>query len=140
MPTPIEIRNNANARLVDALPVIQTRQGTFFAANGRYWQGLRTMSFTPADGETRTPDVGTRTPTDQTGAPWPAAIRSLGMEIALQCDAYDGPLGKGYVLIAQVSIGDRTWERARNEGPETWRTHDWVRLGPDEQGATKGTA
>ena len=40
-------------------------------------------------------------------------------------DVYDGPLGKGYVVVETKVEDGKTFEKATNFGPEEWRTHDW---------------
>lgn len=125
--TPADIKNAVDARLAQLWGVIQSRQDAYFQANGRFWQGLRTHTVTPNDGNTATPTVGTRTPSDLTD-PWPPAIRNTPIEMALQVDAYDGPLGKGYVGTVQVTIGGRTWQRSAQVGPEVWRQRGWEEI------------
>lgn len=124
MATPAQIRQAVDDRLAALWTAIQNKEAAYYAANGKYWQGLRTMSAIPADGATALPDIGTATPTDQPD-PWPAALRQVAMEMALQIDVYDGPSGVGYVATVSVRINSRVWERAAQVGPETWRQHGW---------------
>lgn len=127
MPTAVEVRQAVDNRLANLWNAIQAKEAAYLAANGRYWQGLRTHSVAPADGATATPDVGTRTPTDQPD-PWPAAVRNTGMEMALRIDTYDGPLGQGYQATVWVAIQGEVWGRTAQVGPETWRAAGWRRV------------
>jgi len=123
--TPAEIRAAIDARLAQLWPVVQTKEANYLAAHGHYWQGLRTHRFTlPADGALVTPDIGALTPTDQPD-PWPSAITTINLEMALVIDVYDGPLGDGYVASVWVMIGGRVWMRSAQVGPETWRVEGW---------------
>ena len=122
--TPAEIRDAIDARLAQLWPVVQDKEAKYFAAHGHYWQGLRTHTLLPADGNLALPDVGETTPTDQLD-PWPEAIKTIAIEMALVIDVYDGPFGQGYVASAWVMINGRTFVRSAQVGPETWRVEGW---------------
>ncbi len=38
-----------------------------------------------------------------------------------QCDVYDGPKGKGYVLKVIKAFNKKVWVLKKHVGPETWR-------------------
>ena len=40
-------------------------------------------------------------------------------------DVYDGPDGKGFVVVETKVEDGKTFTKATNHGPEEWRTHDW---------------
>ncbi len=125
MATPAQIRQAVDDRLAALWSAIQTKEAAYAAAHGgRYWQGRRTHSVIPADGGAALPDIGVTTPTDQPD-PWPAALRQVAMEMALQIETYDGPAGVGYAATVFVRINGVVWERAAQVGPETWRQHGW---------------
>ena len=124
MATPAQIRQAVDDRLAALWTAIQNKEAAYYAANGKYWQGLRTMSAIPADGATALPDIGTATPTDQPDS-WPLALRQVAMEMALRIDTYAGAQGNGYVATVFVSINGTVWRRAAQVGPETWRQHGW---------------
>lgn len=128
--TPSQIRQACDDAVTAAWTAIQNKQDAYFAANGRYWQGLKTSSVTPADGVTATPDVGTATPADLAGQPWPAAIRSSSLPCSLEIHRYQTPRdGWGWVAIATVTILGSAWQRTVNgAGPETWRTTPWAQV------------
>lgn len=46
----------------------------------------------------------------------------------LQVDVYDGPNGKGYVVVETKTDEQGTWTKATNYGNEDWRSHDWKLL------------
>jgi hypothetical protein len=128
MPLPDALR----IRLEDVVDALKTkvvsRQNTYFAVHGRYWQGARILSVTP-DG-TETAVDGTRKPSDQNenwsdflGVDLPATL-----PVALRIDTYDGPQGKGYTVTAEVTYNAKTWARTWNVGPETWRAVAWHQI------------
>lgn len=125
--TPAQIRQAVDDRLSQLWTAIQNKEANYAANHGgKFWQGLRTMSFTPADGATALPDIGQTCPTDQPGQPWPNAILTTAMEMALQIDVYDGPAGQGYQATVWVTIAGNTWTRTAQVGPEDWRTQGWT--------------
>jgi hypothetical protein len=128
MATPAQIRAAVDSRLATLWAAIQAKEQAYFDAHGHYWQGLRTHSVVPADGETALPNVGTATPTDQAD-PWPAALRGVAMEMAIQIDVYDGPAGVGYQATVFVMIAGNTWTRTAQVGPEAWRVSGWAQAG-----------
>lgn len=130
MATRAQIEAAVDNRLANLWSAIQNKEDQYAANhNGRYWQGLRTMSFTPADGTTALPDIGQNCPTDQQGQPWPNAILTTPMEMALRIDVYDGPQGDGYQATVYVSIAGGTWYRTQQVGPETYRNQGWTQTG-----------
>ena len=128
MATLQQIKDAVDARLASLWGAIQNREDTFLASNGRYFQGLRTHTVVPSEGNTALPNIGTTTPTDQTGQPWPVAIRNTAMEMAIQIDVYDGPQGRGYQATAYVSVLGHLYARTQQVGPETYRNRGWQEL------------
>jgi len=124
MATLTQIRNAIDARLKSLWPVVQARQDAYFAAHGHYWQGLRTHTLHPADGNETLPDVGDKTPSDQPTA-WPGTLIASPIPMSLQIDVYDGPRGKGYVATVRVGYNGKVYERAAQVGPETDWAHGW---------------
>lgn len=130
MATPAQIRAACDTAVTNAWAAITAKQDAYFAANGSYWQGYRSHSVTPADGATATPDIGTATPSDLVGQPWPAAIRSSSLPCSLEIHRYQTPRdGWGWLAIVSVTILGATWQKVQNgAGPETWRTTPWVQV------------
>ena len=127
MATLQQIKDAVDAKLATLWTAIQSREDTFLAANGRYFQGLRTHATAPADGATALPDIGTTVPIGQPGAPWPAAIRNTAMEMAIQIDVYHAPGGqKGYQATVYVEVLGHLYARTQQVGPETWRVMGWT--------------
>lgn len=120
------VKDAVDAKLATLWTAIQNRQDTFFATNGRYWEGRRTHSITPADGTETLPDIGTSSNTGSTA--WPVAIRNTALPMSIQVDAYDGPAGKGYVATIVAAIAGKTWQRSAQVGPETWRQQGWAEM------------
>ena len=50
----------------------------------------------------------------------------MGVSVAVH--VYDGPRGRGYVLVCTMVRDRITWQREINIGPEAWREHDWTAL------------
>lgn len=130
MPVPAAVQTRVNTFLANVAATAATRQATYIAARGRYWQGRRVCSQTPADGATAAP-VLTDRPTDQAES-WADLNLTLpaNIEVNLWCDAYQAPGARhGYMLGVEVVYGGELWYRTQNfQGPETWRTVGWTRI------------
>lgn len=111
-------------------PKIVSRQNAYFAAHGRYWQGILTPSGIPADAADTAPESSVH-PSDQLET-W---LDFLGVDLpstfpcSLRIDAYNGPLGHGYTVTAYVGSQGEPWTRTWEVGPEDWRAQTWHRLG-----------
>ena len=127
MATPQQIRDACDTKLSALQSAITTRQTNYAAAHGgRFWQGLLTHAVTPADGTELPPTVGVICPSDQQGAPWPNAILTSTLPMALRVDCYEGPGGLGYTATLIVKIGARVFTRTFNVGPEAGRAQGWA--------------
>lgn len=123
---PPAVLAKADSLFGDAIGAIASVQEAYAKSRGgRFWQGLDTHPVKPADGQPAPPDLD-RKPTDQAES-W----RDLGIalpattEISYRVDVYDGPLGRGWVFIAQFRVGTNVLTRAEARGPEAHRTLDW---------------
>lgn len=119
-----EIKALVDQAVLDLWPKVENWQNSFLGGNGRYWQGRRTHSVLPAEGNKTPPDVGTSAPPDC--PPWPLTFRNEVYPMALEVHAYRGPQGIGYVVHIGVTAEGETWYRSVQVGPETWRAHDWL--------------
>lgn len=126
--TPAEIRTAVDAKLATLWATIQTRETAYFAAHGRYWQGLRTHAVDPADGAEALPSVGTATPDYEPDDPWPEAILNAPWPMSIELSQYAGPNGLGYVGTVSVTIVGNTWQRSAQVGPETQLQQGWHRV------------
>lgn len=75
------------------------------------------------------PNVMARVPSEiiswyDAGINLPAAMRTR-----VRVDVYDGPQGRGYVIIAELEQNGSIFARAINVGPEERRGHDWRAVG-----------
>lgn len=142
MPTLARVRDYVDQRLTDLWrDQVIPRQDAYFAAHGKYWQGLRTFSLTelpdnPADGDATVREVApirSTHPTDQAET-WDDVGIDLGTTIpcALSIDVYGGPFGDGYVGTVWALWDGNVYTRAQNRGPETYRTYDWRRADAEE--------
>ncbi len=116
-----------DAALADLVTALGAKQAAYVTSRGRYWQGLRTPTTIPVDGDKGDLDA-TLKPAYQAES-W--ATLNLGLALpaklegAVQVDAYDGPHGKGYVVAALVKIGEQVFRRTHAVGAETRRTQPW---------------
>lgn len=137
MPTLSQLRDRVDAFIADKWPTLVARQENFRANRGRYWQGLRTHTIVPQhDNGKDGSSAGDRlaaTPNDHfenwlnvfpewDGVPIPCS---------LTVDTYDGPGGMGWVAKIEVSFNGKTYERAGNVGPESYRAFGWRVQDPD---------
>lgn len=121
-----QILDVCDAKLAGIQNSIQAHQDAYAKKHdGKFFQGLRSHSVTPADGAEQRPDIGTRAPADQP-EPYPAVIRNAMLPFALQVDVYDGPSGTGYTTTAMVVVEGQEWQRVDNEGAEEYRARDWA--------------
>lgn len=54
----------------------------------------------------------------------PATAQGFDASVFVECDGYDGPLGKGYT----ISVWNDSFERVMNFGPEIERELPWTSL------------
>jgi hypothetical protein len=125
--TASEIRQAISDRLAVLWPQLVSRQNAYFAAHGRYWQGVRNYSADPADGATAPADQLAARPTDQ-AEDWAAfGVATWTEAFSLEVHVYDGPAGPGWVACSRVTLGGRTWERWKGQGPEA-RDRPWAEV------------
>ena len=112
--TPAEIKQEADTKSQTIDAEIQAFQDSYFQKNGYYWQGLQT--------------TGDKTlkPTNEVET-WSDAGISLDPDTkySTRVDVYDGPKGKGYVIVYSFMDGDTLWQKGINFGPEIERGYDW---------------
>lgn len=127
MATPNQIRQAVETRLRALLQDLHQRQQIYRAMNGRYWQGARTHTVTPADGTATAPDltrkVGDYEDWQSFGAQLPATV-----ECAFQVDTYSGPTGDGYTVTVFVEVGGDVWTRTATIGPDSKRATGWQKV------------
>jgi len=129
MATLAEIRAAAEQFRDDHASKFVRRQNAYFAAHGRYWQGIATPALIPDDGASRSPDLSTKphdqaetwadsfTGADALPASWP---------VRMSVDVYNGPSGHGWSVTVLVSKAGTTYMRTWNVGPEIYRETGWV--------------
>lgn len=130
MPTLAQIRDAVDAKLAEWWPTVTDRQAAYLAAKGRYWQGIRVISGDPPEDMAAVPCNAAAKPTDQ-AEDWTAFGLALPATLGfvLRIDVYDGPAGKGYVATVEAKKNGVIYERARNVGPEAFRTFAWRQKG-----------
>lgn len=132
MPTLLQVRNACDTVIETVQNRVTARQANYFINKARYWQGLSTHSVLPshttAKWDNLPPDRLLDNPHDQFEN-WIATIPDMDtvtIPCAFQIHVYDGPVGKGYEVIASCKYNDVLYERHMNIGPETWRTSPWA--------------
>lgn len=131
--TPAQARAAIDAELAPLWTALQAAQATYAANHGgRYWQGKRLLSTTPADGVDAPPDQASSHPhyqaetwTDLLGGSVPSSLAA-----SVWVDQYHGPLGRGYTATVEGTLGANTWQRCVQVGPETWRAFGWTQVTP----------
>lgn len=131
MPTLTQARTAVDNFVSNRWATIVARQENYRANRGRYWQGLRTHSTTPAwssaaDGSSAGDLLGSH-PTDQF-EDWLSVFPEWlaeALPCSVQVSAYDGPQGQGWVLELEVIYNGTTYRRVVNVGPEARRAHGW---------------
>jgi len=96
----------------------------------RFFQGLSTHSTPPRHtgsvNDDRQPDRMQNKPTDRSDS-WQdffPEIASQNLPSQMQCHEYDGPNGKGWVLIFEFRFENETWIKFVGSGAEN-RSQDW---------------
>lgn len=143
MPSLAQVRNRVDDWLAARWPTVQARQATYAANHGgRYWQGLRNLSFEPlhttqsfADA---TPDLMDSHPTDQaeTWLDFLPEIENVAIPACVIFDVYQNSDGWGYVATVMARHNGTIYRRSQNgAGTETWRTEGWHVYTPFAGGA-----
>lgn len=122
-----QLLNKVNASLTDMASRLQTSQNSYFAAHGRYWQGVITPAAIPVDG-TETAPVLNRKPTDQ-AEDWTAVSMPVTIPMAIEVHTHNGPLGHGYTITCWVNrTGDGIYKRMRGVGQYSLTTDSWTKV------------
>lgn len=101
-------------------------QEAFKAQYGIYAQMLSPFAAVPADGKADLPTDILKYPTS--GVTADAVWKVTGLEAfpaSIRIDVYDGPRGKGYVLVFDTKFNGQLFTKSINVGPEAYRTTDW---------------
>jgi len=135
MPLSTALKDAVDLEISDLQTQLTTKQADYLAANGKYWQGIAWTPSIPQDGATVATDA-TVSPTDQT-ADWTDAGITVPANAKgrLEVHAYNGPSGKGYVIVATVKETDtsvtpnvvRKYSRSVGVGPES-RDFAWAEV------------
>lgn len=135
----IIITDTIDAEIAVIGPQIATFQGSYILQAGKgaeYYQMLWSHTTLPADGSIKTADNLNAKPTDRPddGTLLWQTIKSTDQtsNFRIRVDTYDGPKGKGYVVVYQVEITKGIWQRSENVGPEKWREQSWHIEEPDQ--------
>jgi len=129
-----QVRTVANARLAALWTnIILPKQLAWFAIHGRYAQALHTQNIP----NTSAADIVVQelipitdvAPHDHPGQTAREVFGNVNINVslpfALAAHAYNGPQGHGFVGQVWVKFDGTIYTRAKNYGPEEWRTFDW---------------
>lgn len=140
--TLVQLRNRVDTFLtnkVGGANGLIARQNAYFAANGKYWQGLVTHSAIPTHDSATVGDTSanrlTFKPTDQSET-WGDFLPEWNAETfaaAVVIDVYDGPGGKGWIVIVFVRYSGTIYQRCKSFGPDTSFDFAWRIWDPDAQ-------
>jgi len=121
-------RAKVDAWLTNNWSAVTTRQATYLAAHGRYWQGLLTCTdtngipnfTTGADGDSIQNNLASK-PYYQSESITDIFPEFLGLPLpaAFECTQYVGPFGKGYVVTVWVRFNGTIYTRSKGVGPES---------------------
>ena len=130
-----QVRDAADARLTTLwTDVIRPGELAWYAEYGVYGQCLHTVNIpatAAADAEvaellpvtdTHIHDSNGESCRDIFGV----VSINVSLPFAIAVHVYNGPQGKGFVGEVWVRYEGATYHKARNYGPETWRTQGWV--------------
>lgn len=128
MPTVAQIQNAVDNWVGNNQSKLVAVQDAYYAANGRYFQGITTPDTLPDNGETVVADYSKK-PTDQIER-WSDVFTggnllpsNVPAQIAI--DVYDGPLGKGWAATLRFTKSLVTYQKTWSFGPED-RGTQWI--------------
>lgn len=97
-------------------------QASYIAENGRYWQAARVDC---------SKDELSKAHTDEESwSEMGISPKTEDFPVNLEIHNYDGPSGKGYLIIGNFTFAGEKWARAEGFGPEK-RSVAWTRLPSD---------
>jgi len=129
MATLAQIRTAIDSDLAALWPQIVSRQATYFANHGRYWQGIITHSVIPSDGNAAPADQLLLTPSYE-AEDWPdgVSVAAFTKPYALEIWEYNGPSGPGFVGFCWVRVAGNLYLRVKDCGVEDYRTQGWAQV------------
>jgi hypothetical protein len=135
--TLVSARAKVDTWLTNNFPLVISKQATYLAAHGRYWQGLLTVSGTNAipnftagaDGDAIADNLASKPyyEAESISDIFPTFV-GVALPCAFLCDQYDGPLGRGYVVTVFLRFNSVIYVRSHNTGPESWRESAWAQF------------
>lgn len=135
----VVITDTIDAEIALITPQIATFQASYILQAGKgsqYYQMLWSHTTLPADGTVKTADNLDAKPTDRPddGTLLWQTIKStdLTSNYRIRIDTYDGPSGKGYIVIYQVEISKGLWQRSINVGPDKHFEEPWHIVEPGQ--------
>ena len=112
-------------------PRIATMQAAYLSRHGRYLQLLPTHVSVPVEGAPKVADAVTRAPADrrrrdEAGAvveddSWSVTRVPTPASVSMAVHDYDGPQGRGYVVVGSILVGVDMVVAVRPVGPEKHR-------------------
>ena len=139
MPTLGQLRAAIETDLAARYADIKAAQDAYFAAHGRYFQGVLTHTSIPAHTvavqNDAAPDNMAGHPTDQaeTWNDFLPGIAGQSMPAALETHVYDGPDGPGWTLRQRCSLESEEFQREREATGKAWRRERWGSHTPESE-------
>ena len=124
---PNQIKNSGDTELNILVSDLEQKQTQYVKENGTYWQGLRTQPSPPSKQEIS--NLGSKADNGKSWDDMEIQVPSLS-RFSYRIDVYDGPSGKGYVLIIQTEEDGKMYQKSINVGSETYRGRDWTYIPP----------
>ena len=124
-----EVQAKADAAVQPLVASIVAFQETWVLTHKGYWQGLRTPTATPKNGADTPPEKNVKPVADAEAKAW--AEVAVTMPITLPCSVevftHDGPVGKGFSVIAHVEVGAQKFRKAVGFGRHA-EDSEWVEV------------
>jgi hypothetical protein len=120
-----------DAQIENKWATFVTWQENYRAANGVYFQGLRSHrgAVPDSNGRGNAPTGLDDRPTDRSHALrefWNGVGMPNNTPFEISIDVYSGPAGDGFTVTLLTVDGGQTMRRVLNHGPETWREAAWL--------------
>lgn len=132
-------RAKVDTWLTNNFPLVISKQNTYFANNGRYWQGLLSCTGTnvipnftgAADGDAVQDNMASKPyyEAESIADIFPTLV-GVVLPAAFECTQYVGPRGAGYVVTVWVRFNGTIYTRSHAVGPEDWREASWAAWTP----------
>ncbi len=117
-----DIPQQLEPHLTPLLVRIGQFEANYYDAHGEFAQALPLFFSPPGNGNAALPDALLRAPTrGVTGQQLWSELNLNATPVNIRVDVYDGPAGKGYVVIFEAVFDGQSYQLVVNSGAETFR-------------------